>query len=109
MIIQEADHPLVLFGKFEIRLPQVVTMRAVESTFTPNLSRSRDRIVQSSLEKDSMNGSVADRRDFLNLIVPQIPFNLVWSPMLATPQFEYEVHSWLRSLVESVGPSGFDA
>ena len=56
-------------------------------------SRLRDGIIQSSLEKDSMDSSVTDRRDSLNLIVPQIPFNLVWSPMFATPQFEYEIHS----------------
>jgi len=60
MIIQEADHPLVLFGEFEVCLPQVVTMRALESAFTPNPSRVRNGVVQACLVEDLVDGCVTD-------------------------------------------------
>ncbi len=55
-----------------------------------------------------MNGSVAYRRDPLNLIVPQVPLDLVRSPVLAASQLQDEVHGFLRGLVVVVGSSGFD-
>ena len=55
-----------------------------------------------------MNGSVADRRGPLNLIVPQVPLDLVRTPMFAASQLKDEVHGFLRGLVVVVGSSGFD-
>jgi len=60
MIIQETDHPLVLFGEFEVCLPQVVTIWALESTFTPNFPWSFNPIVQLSLDEDSMDSVMAN-------------------------------------------------
>jgi hypothetical protein len=69
MIIQEADHPLVLLGELEVCLPEAIVMLTLESALTPNPSRRLDWIVQSSLDEDSMDRSMADRRDPSNLIV----------------------------------------
>jgi len=62
-------------------------MLPLEPTLTPNPSRLGDGIVQSSLDEDSMDRSMADRRDPLNLVVSQVSFDLVWSPMFAASQF----------------------
>ena len=83
-------------------------MLTLEPTLTPNPSRRGNRIVQSSLDEETVNRSVADRRDPLNLIVPQVAFDLVRTPMFAASQLQDEVHSFLRRLVVVVGPSGFD-
>ena len=108
MVVQLADHPLILACELEIRLPEAVTMLPLEPTLTPNPSRRGNRIVQSSLDEDPVNRSVADRRDPLNLIVPRVAFDLVRTPMFATPQLHDEVHGYLRSLAVVVGSSGFD-
>ena len=90
--MKEADHPLVAFCELEVSLPEAVAMLTLEPTLTPNPSRRRDWIVQPSLDEDSMDRSMADRRDSLNLIVSQVPFDLVRSPMFAAPQLQDEVH-----------------
>jgi hypothetical protein len=59
MIIQEADHPLVAFCELEVSLPETITMLTLEPTLTPNPSRRRDGIIQSSLNEDPMDRSVA--------------------------------------------------
>ena len=38
-----------------------------------------------------MDGPVADRRGLLNLVVPQVSFDLVRSPMSAASQLQDEV------------------
>ena len=60
MIIQETDHPLIMFRELEICLPETVAMLPLEPTLTPNPSRSLDRIVQSSLDEDLVDGGVTD-------------------------------------------------
>ncbi len=80
MIIQEADHPLITFCELEISLPEAVAMLALESTLTPNPSRPGDGIVQSSIDEDSMDRSMTDRRDPLNLIVSQVSFDFCSVP-----------------------------
>ena len=108
MIIQEADHPLIVLRELEVSLPEAIAVLTLESTLTPNLSGRRDWIVQSSLDEDPMDGSVADGRGSLNHVISQVPFDLVRSPMFTPPQFQDEVHRWLRGLVVAVGSSGFD-
>ena len=90
MIIQETDHPLVLFGEFEVCLPQVVTMRALESTFTPNSSRVRNGVVQASFHEDLVDGCVTDC-DLLRVVM-QVAFYAAWSPTSGLSQFEDEFH-----------------
>ena len=76
--------------------------------FAPNPSGRVDGVVQSSLDEDSVNRSVADRPDALNSIVPQIAFDLVRSPMFAAFQLQDEVHGFLRGLVVMARSLGFD-
>ena len=60
MIIQEADHPFVLLGEFEVCLPEAIAVRPLESAFTPDLSRLGNWIVESSFVEDLVDGCVAD-------------------------------------------------
>jgi len=60
VVVEVADHPLVLLGEFEVCLPEAVTMLPLEPTLTPNPPRRLNWIVQSSLVEDIVNGCVAD-------------------------------------------------
>ncbi len=92
MVVQVADHPLILACELEVSLPEAVAMLTLESMPTPNPSRRGNGIVQSSLDEDPVNRSVADRRDTLNLVVSQVPLDLVRTPMFAASQLQDEVH-----------------
>jgi len=92
MIIQVADHPLVCICEFKVGLPETVAMLPLEPTLTPNPSRLGDGIVQSSLDENAMNRSMTDRRDPPDLVITQVSFDLVWSPMFAASQFQDKVH-----------------
>ena len=59
MIIQEADHPFILACEFEVCLPEAVAVLALESVFTPDLSRLGNWVVESSLVEDLVDGCVA--------------------------------------------------
>ena len=63
MIVEVADHPLILLGELEVSLPEAVAMLPLESVLTPNSSRRRNRIVQSSIYEDAVGRLVTDRRD----------------------------------------------
>lgn len=102
VIVQVADHPFILACELEVCLPQVVAVRPFESTFTPNLSRSLDRIVQPSLDEGSMDCVVTNRDYAFAPIILEVTFNLAWAPMLLPSKLEYEIHRSLRCLLESV-------
>ncbi len=60
MVIQVADHPLILICELEISLPKAVAMRPLKPTLTPNPSGIGDWVVQTSLVEDLVDGCVAD-------------------------------------------------
>ena len=60
MIVEVADHPLVMFCELEISLPEAVAVFALESTLAPDPSRFRDWVVESSLVEDLVDCCVAD-------------------------------------------------
>jgi len=105
MIIQEADHPLVVFCELEISLPEAVAMRTLESVLTPNPSRLGDGIVQSSLVEDLVDGCVAYG---CGVVVAEVSFDAAWSPIPRPSELKYEVDGGLWGSVDRVGFVGFD-
>ena len=87
MIVEVADHPVVLFCLLVVCLPEAVAMLPLEPTLTPNPPRRLDRIVQSSLDEDAVDRSMADWCDPLNLVGPQVSLDLVRSPMFTPSRF----------------------
>ena len=79
MIIQVADHPLVLLGELEVCLPEAIAMRPLESVLTPDLSRLGDGVVESSFVEDLVDGCVAYRGDLT--VILQVAFYSAWSPL----------------------------
>ena len=108
VIVQIAYHPLIVIGHLEIRLPQVVTVRSLESTLTPDLPRSLDRFVQSSLDEGSVDGVVADRCDLLAIVL-EVAFDLAGAPVPLPAQLEDRLNCLLRRLPVGVRDLGFDA
>ena len=80
MIIQEADHPFVLLGEFEICLPEAVAVRTLEPTLTPDPSWLEDGVVQSCLDEDLVDCSVTDGCDLAACVVVEVAFYSVGSP-----------------------------
>jgi len=109
MIIQEADHPFILLSHLEVSLPQVVTVRSLESVLAPNLSRRFDWIVQSSLDEYSMDSVVTNRDYAFTAVVLEVAFDLAWTPTPLPSKLEYEIHRFAGCLPETVRPSGLDA
>ena len=93
MIVQEADHPFILFGELEVSLPEAVAVLTLESTLAPNPSRRLDWIIQSGLDENSMDGCVADCA--LLVVVVEVSFDAAWSPITCPSELEYEVHCGL--------------
>ena len=106
MVVEVADHPLILIGHFEVCLPQVVTMRALESTFTPNPSRVRNGVVQACFHEDLVDGCVTDC-DLLR-VVTEVAFYSAWSPTSGLSQLDDEFYCRLRGSMDYVRPVGFD-
>jgi hypothetical protein len=52
MVILVADHPKVIIAKFEISLPEAVTVLSFKAFGSPGLSRSRYRMVQARFTDD---------------------------------------------------------
>jgi len=65
MIVEVADHPLILLGELKICLPEAVAVLTLESALTPDLSRLGDGVVQSSLVEDLVDGCVAGYVSFV--------------------------------------------
>jgi len=80
VIVQVADHPLILFGEFEVCLPEAVAVWTLESTFSPDPSWLGDGVVQSSLDEDLVDCSMADRGDLAACVVVEVAFYSVGSP-----------------------------
>ena len=72
MIIQEADHPLVVFCELVVTLPEVVAVLTLKSALTPDSSGLGDWIVQSSLVEEFVDGCVAGYA--LLVVVTQVAF-----------------------------------
>ena len=109
VIVQVTDHPLVLIGHLEVSLPQVVTVRSLESTLAPNLPRRFDWIVQSSLDEYSIDCVVANCDYAFTTVVLEVAFNLAWTPTPLPSKLEYELHRFAGCLPGTVRSSGFDA
>ena len=92
MIVQVADPPFILISHLEVCLPEVIAMRTLEPTFTPDPSWFEDGVVQSSLDENAIDRSMTDRRDPSNPIVSQVSLNLVRPPMFAASQFQDDVN-----------------
>ena len=107
MIVQEADHPLVVFRELEVCLPEAVAMFPLEPTLTPNPSRRLDRIVQSSLDEDLVDGGVADSA--LSVVVAQVSFDAAWSSVACSSQLEDEFRCLLWGSMDCVGSMGLDS
>jgi len=60
-------------------------MRALESTFTPNLSRVRNGVVQVCFHEDLVDGCVTDCSLFR--VVAVVAFYSTWSPMSGLSQW----------------------
>ncbi len=105
MIIQEADHPFIVFCEFEVCLPEAVAMRTLESVFPPDPSRPGDGVVQSSLVEDLVDGCVAD---WLFRVVAEVAFYSAWSPVACSSQLEDEFRCRLRGSMDRVGFVSFD-
>ena len=80
MIVQEGDHPFVAFCELEVSLPEAVAMWTLESTFTPDPSWLGDGVVQSCLDEDLMDCSMADRGDLTACVVAEVTFYSVRPP-----------------------------
>ena len=80
MIIQIADHPLVLFSELEICLPEAIAVRTLESTLTPDPSWLEDGVVQSCLDEDLVDCSVTDACDLAACVVVEVTFYSVGAP-----------------------------
>jgi hypothetical protein len=106
MIVQIADHPLVVFCLLVVSLPELVASRTLESASAPDPSRLGDRVVQSSLVEDLVDGCVAD---WLLRIVAQVAFYATWSPISSSSQLEDEFRCGLWGSMDRVGSMRFDA
>lgn len=62
-------------------------MFSLVSMFPPGISGCLDRVIQSGLDEDSVDGSVTDRCDVFDPVVSQVSFNLAWSPVFVSSQF----------------------
>ena len=109
VIVQVTDHPFIRLGHLEVSLPQVVTVRSLESALAPNLSRRFDWIVQSSLDEYSMDSVVTNRDYAFTAVVLEVAFNLAWTPTPFPSKLEYELHRFAGCLPGTVRSSGFDA
>ena len=96
----------VLFGEFEVRLPEAVAMRTLESTLAPDSSRLWDWIVQSSLVEDLVDGCVACG---CGVVVAEVSFDAAWSPIPRPSELKYEVDGGLWGSMGRVGFVGFDS
>jgi len=93
MIVEVADHPLVVFCELVVPLPEFVASCTLESTSTPDLSRLRDWVVQSSLVEELMDCCVADSA--LPVVVAEVSFDATWSPIPRPSELKYEIHGGL--------------
>jgi len=80
-------------------------MLALESVFTPGLSRLGDGIVESSLVEDLVDGCVAYG---CRVVVAEVSFDAAWSPIPRPSELKYEVHGGLWGSMDRVGFVGFD-
>ena len=80
-------------------------MLALESVFTPGLSRLGDWVVESSLVEDLVDGCVAYG---FGVVVAEVSFDAAWSPIPCPSELKYEVHGGLWGSMDRVGSMGFD-
>lgn len=86
MIIEITDHLFTLTGHLEVCLSEVVATRSLKSVLTPHASRLRDRIVQSRLVEDLMDGCVAYQVDLA--VILQVAFYSAWTPISLSSKFQ---------------------
>ena len=82
-------------------------MWALESAFAPDSSGRGDRIVQSSLDEDLVDGCVAGYA--LLVVVAEVAFYAAWSPIPRPSELKYEVDGGLWGSMGRVGSMGFDS
>ena len=80
-------------------------MLALESAFTPDLSRLGDGVVESSLVEEFVDGCVAYG---CGVVVAEVSFDAAWSPIPRPSELKYEVHCGLWGSMDCVGFVGFD-
>lgn len=80
MIVEVADHPFILLGELIVCLPEAVAVWALESTFSPGSSWLEDGVVESCLDEDLVDCSMADRGGLAACVVVEVTFYSVGSP-----------------------------
>jgi len=81
-------------------------MWALESTVAPDSSGRGDRIVQSSLDEELVDGCVADSA--LLVVVMEVSFYAAWPPIPRPSQLKYEVYCLLWGSMDRVRSVGLD-
>ena len=84
MAILEADHPVVVAAKLEVRLPQTVGMFPLETLRPPSLSRLIYRMVQASLTDDPVSMIMV----YFEALVAEMASYLAWAPTVPFPELD---------------------